>query len=112
MGKEFTFVTDHRLLLKILEPYEGVPTLASARLQQLALLLSAYNYKMKFKSGVDNEEADLLCRLPIPMQVIDPNQKIYQLDYCHKLPVTANEIARKTQRDLILTKAYEYTQIR
>ena len=59
VGREFTLITDHRPLLKILGPYEGVPTLAAARLQQWALLLSAYNYKLKFKSGVDNKEADL-----------------------------------------------------
>ena len=34
VGREFTLITDHRPLLKILGPYEGVPTLAAARLQQ------------------------------------------------------------------------------
>ena len=110
VGREFTLVTDHRPLLKILGPYEGVPTLAAARLQRSALLLSAYNYKLKFKSGVDNKEADLLSRLPIPMQVIDPNEEIYHVDYCDQLPVTVTEIARENQRDPILRKAYEYTR--
>ena len=109
MGREITLVTDHRPLLKILGPYEGVPTLAAARLQQWALLLSAYNYKLKFKSGVDNKEADLLSRLPIHMQVIDPNEEIYHVDYWNQLPVATTEIARETQRDPILRKAYEYT---
>ena len=108
MSREFTFVTDHRPLLKILGPYEGVPTLAAARLQRWALLLSAYNDKLKFKSGVENKEADLLCKLPIPMKVIDPNEEIYHVEYCDQLPVTATEIARETQRDTILRKAYEY----
>ena len=80
VGREFTLVTDHRPLLKILGLHEGVPTLAAVQLQCCALLLSAYNYELKFKSGVDNKEADLLSRLPIPMQVIDPNEENYHVD--------------------------------
>ena len=110
VDREFTLFTDHRPLLKILGPYEGVATLAAARLQRWVLLLSAYNCNLKFKSGVDNKEADLLSRLPIPMQVIDPNEEIYHVDYCDQLPVTATKIARETQRDPILRKAYEYTR--
>ena len=109
VGKEFSLLTDHRPLLKILGPYEGVSTLAAARLQRWALLLTAYHYKLKFKSGVDNKEVDLLSRLPIPMEVIDPNEEIYHVDYCDQLPVTATEIARETQRDPTLRKTYEYT---
>ena len=44
VGSSFTLVTDHRLLLKILGPKEGVSSLAAARLQQWALILSACNY--------------------------------------------------------------------
>ena len=81
--------------MKILGLYEGVPTLAAVRLQRWALLLSAYNYELKFKSGVDNKEADLLSRLPIPMQVIDPNEENYHVDYCDQLPVMVTEISRQ-----------------
>ena len=44
------------------------------------------------------------------MQVIDPNEEIYHVDYCDQLPVTATKIARETQRDSILRKVYEYTR--
>ena len=57
-----------------------------------------------------NKEADLLSALPIPMQVIDPNEEIYHVDYCNQLPVTTTEIARETQKDAILRKADEYTR--
>ena len=86
------------------------PNFGSSQLLHWALLLSAYKYKLKFKSGVDNKEADLLSGLPKAVQMIDPNEEIYHVDYCDQLPVTATEIARETQRDSILRKAYEYTQ--
>ena len=92
--------------LKILGQYEGVPTLAVARLQQWELLFIAYSYKLKFKSGVDKKYADLLSRLPKPMQAIDPNKEIHNGGYCDQLPVTPTKIARKTQRNPVLRKAY------
>ena len=82
MGRSFTLVTDHRLLLKILGPKEGVPSLAAARLQRWALILSAYNYDMEYIAGANNKEADMMSRLPVHVDVIDPNEEIYGLDYC------------------------------
>ena len=109
VGREFTLVTDHKPLLKILGPYEGVPTLAASRLQRWALILSAYKYRLQYKPGTDNKEADLLSRLPLPVQVIDPNEQIYGLDYCEQLPVTAAEVAKETLTDPVLKKVYQYT---
>ena len=109
MGRSFTLVTDHRPLLKILGPKEGVPTLAAARLQRWSLILSAYQYNLEYTSGVSNKEADLLSRLPIPVNVVDPNEQIYAIDHCEQLPVTAQDIAKELQRDSILRQVYEYT---
>ena len=109
VGRSFTLVTDHRPLLKILGPKEGVPSLAAARLQRWALILSAYNYNLEFTSGATNKEADMLSRLPVPVDVIDPNEEIYGLDYCEHLPVTSKEVATETSRDPVLRKAYQQT---
>ncbi len=109
VGRSFTLVTDHRPLLKILGPKEGVPTLAAARLQRWSLILSAYQYNLEYTSGVSNKEADLLSRLPIPVNVVDPNEKIYAIDHREQLPVTAQDIAKELQRDSILRQVYEYT---
>ena len=48
-GRKFTLITDHKPLLSILGPKTGVPTLAAARLQRWAILLSAYSYDHEFK---------------------------------------------------------------
>ena len=41
-GCTFTLITDHKPLTAIFGPKKGIPTLAAARLQRWALLLSAY----------------------------------------------------------------------
>ena len=111
VGRQFTLVTDRRPLLRILGPHVGVPTLAAARLQRWALILSAYDYEIQYKPGVETKEADLLSRLPIPVEVIDPNEQTFNVDYCEALPVTAAEIAKETQRDRILRRVYQDTNV-
>ena len=93
MGRKFTLATNHRPLLRILGAKEGVPTLAAARLQRWALILSVYSYELEYRAGQDNKEADVLSRLPIPVEVIDPNEQIFGVDYCEPF------IAHDCQRD-------------
>ncbi len=73
---------DHRPLLKIVGPKEGVPSLAATRLQRWALITSAYNYDVEYIARANNKETDMLSRLPVPVKVIDPKEEIYGLDYC------------------------------
>ena len=48
-GRTFTLVTDHKPLTSILNPKKGIPSLAAARLQRWAIILSAYRYEIEFK---------------------------------------------------------------
>ena len=52
-GRKFTLVTDHKPLTTILGPKAGIPSLAVARLQRWAILLSAYDYVIQYKSTND-----------------------------------------------------------
>lgn len=45
---------------------EEIPPLAAARLQQWAVLLSTFNYNIKFNSTHDHGNVDGLSLLPIP----------------------------------------------
>ena len=47
-GRSFNLVTDHKPLLCILGPNQGILELAAARLQRWALTLAVYNYKIQF----------------------------------------------------------------
>ena len=62
-GRKFT---DYKPLTAILGPKKGIPTLAAARLQRWAVLLSAYSYEIRFKPTADHANADGLSRLPLP----------------------------------------------
>ena len=64
-GCRFTLLTDHKPLLTLLGPKTGIPSLAAARLQRWAVLLSAYTYDIKFRSTQNHANADGLSRLPL-----------------------------------------------
>ena len=82
VGQIFTLVTDHKPLVKILGPKQGIPALTAARLQRWSLILSAYEYNLEYMAGEENREADILSRLPMQVNVIDPNQELYHVDCC------------------------------
>ena len=109
IGRKFTLVTDHQPLVKILGPKQGIPTLAAARLQLWAIILSAYDYDLKFTSGTSNQEADMLSRLPLPVEAIDPNEVTYYVNYLDTLPVTADQVKEATGNDPVLKQALRYT---
>ena len=49
-GRKFTLLTDHQTLTHIFYPNKCIPSLATARLQRWALLLSAYDYDIRYTS--------------------------------------------------------------
>ena len=54
LGRKFTINSDHKLLQHIFDEAKPIPTMASARLQRWALTLSAYDYTIAYKPGVQN----------------------------------------------------------
>ena len=64
-GREFQLLTDHKPLTTILGPKTGIPSLAAARLQCWALILSGYKYQIKYKPTKCHGNADGLSRLPL-----------------------------------------------
>ena len=59
-GRHFEIKTDHRPLTHLFSESKGVPTMASGQIQRWALLLSAYDYTIRYKQGKLNANADAL----------------------------------------------------
>ena len=79
----------------ILGPYKGAPTIAAARLQRWALILSGYHYEIEFLPTKAHANADGLSRLPLPYDTqeiasIEPN--IFNILQIKSLPVTITQL--------------------
>ena len=52
-------------LLTIFSPAKGIPEMAASRLQHGAIILSAYNYEVKYQPTDKHGNTDALSRLPL-----------------------------------------------
>ncbi|XP_054257422.1 uncharacterized protein K02A2.6-like [Macrosteles quadrilineatus] len=108
-GKKFLLATDHRPLTFLLGPTRSIPTLAAARVQRWALILSAYEYEIVYKKGCDMANADGLSRLPCQNEKPGPENTVAFFSIANELPVTAKEISTATRYDPILSKVLDFT---
>ena len=111
-GRKFTLFTDHQPLTRIFGPKSGIPSLAAARLQKWAVLLSGYDYDIVYKRSADNANAGFFSRFPVQTRdEEDPNPDEHYVfaTAVSSLPVTAVEIADFTKKDKVLVKVYEHT---
>ena len=109
-GRKCTLIMDHKPLTTILGPKKGIPSLAAARLQRWALLLSAYDYVIQYKSANDNCNADGLSTLPLPGTDQPSGRKVsvFNVGQAQALPVTFRNIQTATCQDTILGKVLTY----
>ena len=111
-GRPLTLYTDHKPLTTIFGEKKCIPTLAAARLQRWALLLSAYTYTIKYKPMQHHSNADGLSRLPLSTAASHLRHELNKYNICQieSLPVTAIQLKHATQRDLILSQVLCYTK--
>lgn len=111
-GRSFTLFTDHKPLLRLFGTKKSLPQMVSARLQRWALLMSAYEYEIKFKSGSENLNADALSRLPLPdmdfRKTAAVPEFISLLETMDEIFLTSNDIKIWTQRDPVLARVLKY----
>ena len=111
-GRKFTLITDHKPLTTILNPKSSIPTLAAARMQRWALILSAYTYDIEYRRSTDHGNADAMSRLPCGKgQDTSQEESIYYFSYVNDLPVTSNDIKDATRKDPVLSKVYDYVAV-
>ncbi|XP_054275129.1 uncharacterized protein K02A2.6-like [Macrosteles quadrilineatus] len=113
--------SDHQPLAAIFGSKRGVPSLAAARLQRWALILSAYNFEVKYRKGSSLPHADALSRLPLPENEtleLDENY-ISHVESCVRemnffnsgsddSPITSLEIGQLTDKDPLLSKVRDF----
>jgi len=81
--------------------------MASAHIQRWALMLSAYNYEIRYKPGAEHaNNADGLSRLPVSNHVTTvplPGDVLLLLQTLQGTPVSADQIRQWTDTDPILS---------
>ena len=89
---------------------EGIPSLAAARLQRWALLLSAYDYNIEYKRSREHSNAGVLSRLPLPTgqsTAADDGVTVFNIGQIQALPLSFKDIKIATKRDATLSKVLD-----
>lgn len=109
-GRSFTIITDHKPLLGLFGTDKRMPEVLSPRMLRWTLLLSAYNYQIKYRKGQDNSNADGLSRLPLPGDVDEPAPPgdILLLEAIQYPPLLATDIAGLTGKDTVLSRVKQW----
>ena len=101
-GRSFELVTDHKPLLALLSEHRGTSPQASTRIRRWSLLLSMYEYTLKFRRTEAHGNADTLSRLPLPVvpaKTETPPELVLLMEHLEDSPVTADHIRVWTRRD-------------
>ena len=108
-GRVFTLFTDHKPLTSILGPKTGIPTLAAARMQRWALILSAYQYNIMYHNSKENANADAMLRLPSSSNDSETERDdVFQTIFLDELPIRSEDINKATKHDTILSQVSQY----
>ena len=111
-GKDrFTIYTDHKPLISLFGEHAKLTTLVAARLQRWALTLSAYNYKIEYRTGTNNGNADALSRKPLVQtnlnaQIDGTTNNVLNIETI-PFTVSYDEMVRETRKNRILSVVYD-----
>ena len=115
LGRYFIVYSDHKPLQYLFSESQPVPTMASARIQRWALILSAYNYAIVYRSAIKQSNADGLSRLPVeetPKEVFLPGEMVTLWALSDKEhPVTITSIRAWTAKDPILARVKAWSLV-
>ena len=110
-GRHFKIYTDHKPLLGLLNLERVTPLMASSRMQQWALTLLAYEYKLIYRTGEQNGNADALSCLFLPVvpeTTPIPGDIIHLLETINTSPVIATNVKLWTSRDPVLSQVFQF----
>ena len=112
-GHHFELVTDHQPLLALLHENRPTSTQASSRIRRWSLLLSVYEYNIRFRNTTAHSNADALSRLPLPelqKESQTPPELVLLIDHLNESPITSRHIAARTRKDRVLSKILTYVE--
>ena len=113
-GRKFTLVTDHKPLTTVLNPKKGLPTLAAVRMQRWAMMLSAYQYDIEFRTTKEHANADGFSRLPLDTGIEGEGAAtvatLFNMSQIDVLPLGAQLLKQATQSDPVLSRVFLFTQ--
>lgn len=107
-GQKFTIYTDNQAIKEIFNPNKGTPPVAAARLQRWSIILSTYDYDIKYRRGLDMGNVDALSRLPLEEETGIDAVCISYFNNSTELPVDGTTIQKSSKQDPILSKVYGY----
>ncbi|XP_062846979.1 uncharacterized protein K02A2.6 [Trichomycterus rosablanca] len=113
-GRQFNLVTDHRPLLTLFGEHKGLPTMAAARIQRWAIVLSAYNYHIVYRQSEKHGNADGLSRVPLSetkdagTETISAYVDALICEHLEGVPLTAKQIAKVTRTDTELSRLHRF----
>ena len=108
-GRHFLLYADHKPLLGLLSEQKGIPSMAVACIQWWAILLSAYNYSLKYCSGSENSNADFFSHSPSNEKNSSSSvkNKVFMTELIHA-PVTSKEIGEVSKKDPIISNVIDF----
>lgn len=114
LGRDFTLVTDHKPLVGLFHHDRVVPVMAAARIQQWAVILGGYSYRIEYRAGTSNVNADAMSRLPLLADQKGLEEElpeiIASLEELDDGLVKAKQMAQKTTEDGVLRVVVSYVQ--
>lgn len=119
-GRKFVLNTDHKPLITIFKPGNGISAHSANRLQRWGLVLVNYDFEICYVGTKNFGEADALSRLidarrtcPLEEDTIIANinkeVSINFFETANRIPTTAAKVKEATKRDPRLKAAMKYT---
>ena len=92
-----------------------VPAMASGHIQRWALMLGAYDYRIRYRQGKASANADALSRLPLPVaggvcEAPQPAEVVHLMEYLSTTPLCSSQIKVWTNSDPTLSKVTQRVQ--
>ena len=108
-ARPFQLYTDHKPLELILHPNKLIPEMGTSRITRWALILSHYNYSIKFRPTEKHANADVCSRYPLSEtsdgMITDEIKSIFSLQIDDDKPLLNSQlIARLSRKDPTISK--------